>query len=262
MPGNSVGIVGYGKIGNYVAEKIRSSEDVEISYILEPDTGKHESIPDELLVTDAGALGDRPVDLVIEAATFEAVRSVGEATLESGDLFTLSLTALADPEFKADLIEVARSNASTIFAPHGAVLGLDGIQDAAETLDDIGITTWKNPENIDFSYSDRFDPGDVDGKTVLFDGPTRDICAEFPRNVNSHAIVALAGHGFEGTRSVLVADPDTNEATHTIEATGDGTTLEITRKTLISGVTGEYTLASVWGSIRRVLDDAPALEVI
>jgi aspartate dehydrogenase len=104
--------------------------------------------------------------------------------------------------------------------------------------------------------------GDVDGETTLYDGPTRGICAEYPRNVNSHATVAVSGLGFDRTQSTLVADPSTDEAIHHIVAEGDGTTLEVSRTSSIEGVTGAYTLDSIWGTVGRIVDDGPGLTVV
>jgi len=113
------------------------------------------------------------------------------------------------------------------------------------------------------TWEDRSDfRATIDAETTLYDGPTRGICAEFPRNVNSHATVAVAGLGFDATTSTLIADPEATDATHQIVAEGDGTRLEIGRTSAIEGVTGSYTLDSIWGTIGRIVDDAPGLVVV
>ncbi|KPN30005.1 hypothetical protein SY89_00725 [Halolamina pelagica] len=59
--------------------------------------------------------------------------------------------------------------------------------------------------------------------------------------------------GLDDTSSRLVADPDQASAYHRITATGPGFELEAVRDSAIEGVTGDYTLVSTWGSVRRVL---------
>ena len=86
-----------------------------------------------------------------------------------------------------------------IYIPHGAVLGYDGIFDGREVLEEVCITTTKKPANLGSSVTE---------KTVLFEGSTREACKKFPRNVNVHAGIAIAGLGFDKTRSRIVADPD------------------------------------------------------
>jgi aspartate dehydrogenase len=94
---------------------------------------------------------------------------------------------------------------------------------------------------------------------VVYEGSTRGLCRRFPRNFNSHAAVAMAGLGLDETTSRLVADPEATTAKHVITATGEGFELEAVRDSEIEGVTGDYTLVSTWGSVRRILraDDGP-----
>lgn len=118
------------------------------------------------------------------------------------------------------------------------------------------------PGHLDFSYTDEFALGDVDGRTTLYDGPVRGLCQLFPRNFNSHACVALASLGLDETRTTLIADPEIETADHVITAAGEGFHLEIVRRSEITGVTGDYTLLSTWGSIRRLLDGDTGLRFI
>ena len=51
---------------------------------------------------------------------------------------------------------------------------------------------------------------DIDGETVLYDGPIRDLAPLAPNNVNTMAAAALAAPnlGFDGVQARLVVDPD------------------------------------------------------
>ncbi len=72
------------------------------------------------------------VDLVIEAASPQAVIETVPQILKNGkDVIIMSVGALIDSEFKAYLEELAEKNDSRIYAPSGAIIGLDGIKAAS-----------------------------------------------------------------------------------------------------------------------------------
>ena len=76
----------------------------------------------------------------------------------------------------------------------------------------------------------------------------------FPRNVNVHAAVALAGIGFDRTRSKITADPTVDTNTHVIHLVGDGIDFEIRVSSFSEGgVSGKYVPLSACGSLDRVL---------
>ena len=76
----------------------------------------------------------------------------------------------------------------------------------------------------------------------------------FPRNVNVHAAVALAGIGFDRTRSKITADPSVDTNTHIIHLAGDGIDFEIRVSSFSEGgVSGKYVPLSACGSLDRVL---------
>jgi aspartate dehydrogenase len=140
-----------------------------------------------------------------------------------------------------------------MYLSHGALFGIDGLADGREALEEVHIEATKAPDHLDFEYAGEVDPDDIEGRTVVYDGPTRGLCERFPRNFNSHAALAMAGLGLDDTTSKLVADPDQETALHVITASGPGFELEAVRDSAIEGVTGDYTLVSTWGSMRRIL---------
>ncbi len=231
--------------------RIQELEELDVGFVFEPDDSKTASINRQLVLDDITEIFSRNVDLVLEAANFQVFEDYAEKVLETNDMLILSLTALADKDLADKLAGTCQNNQTRVYVPHGAVLGMDGLQDARNLLTDVEIVTRKNPTNIDFSFTDEFAKGNITKETVLYNGPTRGVCSLFPRNVNAHAVVALAGIGFDRTRSILIADPESDAAKHHIIAKGKATQLEIKRSSAIKGVTGEYTLASVFGSIRR-----------
>jgi aspartate dehydrogenase len=247
----TVGLLGYGRIGRALHDYVRSAPDVELDYVLV--RSEKEELPAEKQLTDPETLADRPVDLCVEAATHEVLAELGPSVLAASDLLVLSGSAFVDPAVEDRILDAAAAAGTSVYLPHAALLGIDGLVDARDALTRVEIEATKAPDHLDFAYTDELSPEDVDGRTVLYDGPVRGLCRRFPRNFNSHACVALASLGLDDTRSTLVADPAADTADHVISASGDGFDLEITRESAVEGVTGDYTLVSVWGSMRRVL---------
>lgn len=247
----TLGLLGYGRIGRALADYVAADPAFELDYVLvrSPKPG----LDDQVQLTDPAALAERPVDLCVEAATHEVLADLGETVLEASDLMVLSGSAFAEPGVQTRIEGAAEANEQSVYLPHAALLGIDGLVDARSELTSVEIEAVKGPTHLDFSYTDDRSPADVSGRTVLYDGPVRGLCRTFPRNFNSHAAVALAGLGLDETRSTLIADPEATTADHVIRASGQEFDLEITRRSAIEGVTGDYTLVSIWGSIRRVL---------
>lgn len=253
----SIGLIGYGRIGADLAKRVQNDPDfaLEYVYVRSPKPNLSES----LQLTDPVELAARPVDAVVEAATPAALTELAEPALEAGDLFVLSGSAFADPETEERLRTLATESAHEMYLPHAALFGIDGLADARDELETVHIEATKAPDHLDFAYADTERPEDLDGPTVLYEGSTRGLCQRFPRNFNSHAAMAMAGLGLDETTSTLIANPAAETARHVTIATGDGFELEAVRDSDIAGVTGDYTLVSTWGSIRRVLraDDGP-----
>ncbi|MFB6161709.1 MAG: aspartate dehydrogenase domain-containing protein [Haloferacaceae archaeon] len=248
---HTIGLVGYGRIGRALHEYVRDDPAFELDYALV--RSEKEGLPAAKQLTDPDALSDRPVDLCVEAATHEVLADLGAPVLEASDLMVLSGSAFVDRAVERRLVDAAAAAGTSVYLPHAALLGIDGLVDAGDTLTAVDIEATKAPDHLDFSYTDELSPDDVDGRTVLYDGPVRGLCRRFPRNFNSHAGVALASLGLDEVHSTLVADPAADSADHVITASGEGYDLEIVRESAIEGVTGDYTLVSIWGSMRRVL---------
>jgi aspartate dehydrogenase len=254
---HSIGLVGYGRIGRDLAERIRAAPDTDLAYVYVR-SEKAELSP-SVQITDPAALDDRPVDLAVEAATPAALDALAGSLLEASDLLVLSGSAFADPEVEGRLADLVDASDHELYLPHAALFGVDGLVDARSELEEVHIEATKAPDHLDFGYAGEVAREDIEGRTVVYEGPVRGLCERFPRNFNSHATVALASLGLDDTTSRLVADPDVDTAHHVITASGPGFDLEAVRDSEIEGVTGDYTLVSTWGSIRRVLraDEGP-----
>ena len=250
--GYEIGLLGFGRIGTFLYDCIEADPSFSLGYALV--RSEKDALPAESQITDPTAVAERSVDLVVEAATHDVLADLGEAVLEASDLMVLSGSAFVDPDVERRLVSATRSNGTDVYLPHAALLGIDGLVDAQDTLTDVSLEATKAPNHLDFSYTDEHSPDDITDREVLYEGSVRGLCERFPRNFNSHAAIALAGLGLDETTSKLVADPSAKTASHVISAEGAGFELEIVRDSTIEGVTGDYTLVSIWGSIRRALN--------
>ena len=250
-----IGVIGYGQIGSALCDHLAggSVDDIDIIGIYENNAAMGAKIPEGLLCASIEDLLAQRPDLVVEAAHPVAVHLNGEAVLRQCDLLIMSVSALGDQELEDRMRQAGRENHTRLYIPHGATLGLDGLRDGLSLWEEVAITMRKNPRNLNFSEAPGLEPAPDSGEVVLYDGPTRGVLALFPKNVNSHATLALATLGMERTRSILISDTNMDDSVIEIDAYGAGTRIHIERRNPIKGVTGKLTILSVLQSIRNIL---------
>jgi len=258
-----IGLIGLGYVGRYVYDQITSRPDLglEIAFVHDLAGKALDDLPEEVRLADIRAFSSRRPDLVVEMAHPAVTRQFGEMFLRETDYMPLSMTAFADEGLEQPLVETARSAGNRLFVPHGAVVGLENIFEGRDLWDEVTLVMKKSPKNLDFGAAPQFKPSEITAATVLYDGPTRAVCRMFPRNVNSHATVALAGIGFERTRSVLIADPSLEVSVIEITAKGNGVAMRIERANPLKGVSGMFTLHSTLAAICRAKGSGGALQI-
>lgn len=239
----NIGFLGCGKIGGSMLESLKSFKDVSVSFVQALDfSAKGRAFP---VVTGQDEALLAKTDLVVESATADVLKANFDGIIKHCDVMTFSVTAFSDEAFECHAKELAEKYGRKIYLPHGAILGVDGIADGNSLLTDVSIVTTKSPKSLGRDDTER---------AVVCECSTREACALYPRNVNVHATVALAGIGFDRTRSVVISDPAVNTNTHVIDVKGDGIhfCLEISSFST-GGVTGKYTPYSACASLARVL---------
>jgi aspartate dehydrogenase len=258
-----IGLIGLGYIGRYVYEQITARPELglEVAFVHELAAERLAGLPAEVVLPDIGAFASRHADLVVEMAHPAVTRQWGEMFLRETDYMPLSMTAFADEEVQQRLLETARRSGTCLFIPHGAVVGLENIFEGRDLWEEVTIVMKKSPKNLDLSATPQFKPTQITQATVLYDGPTRAVCPLFPRNVNSHATVALAGIGFDRTRSVLVADPSLEVSVIELTARGKGVAMTIERSNPLKGVSGVFTLNSTLAAITRAKGPGGAMQI-
>ena len=223
-----VGIVGCGTIGREVASKLdfRAVKGVDLGALSSRDLGRAMEFARTLNtpppVVPLDDLVDK-VDLVMESAGGHAVESIAMATLSKGkDLMVISCGALLERD---DLVELAQQKGANIYAPSGAIAGLDGVMGACGgRIDSLTMVTRKPPEGLKGAPGMVGNPVDLDTLTeaaVVFEGPVVEACRQFPANVNVSAAFSMAGLGPRDTILRIIADPAISRNTHEIIVTGE-----------------------------------------
>lgn len=208
-------LVGCGALGSSIARGVTKMPGASLT-IFDVDHAKAVKLARETLApvvktVDEGIAG---AELIVEAASQAALKDLAPRVLGKGlPLIALSVGALGDAHFLAEVTQLAREKKGRLLIPSGALGGLDAVRGAAEAgLDEVTLVTAKPPEG--FGLKDITEP------RVLYEGPATEAVAKFPKNVNVAAALSLAGLGFEKTHVRIVADPTITANTHTVIVKG------------------------------------------
>jgi len=241
-----IGIIGYGTIGSYLVRKIGLEKDLSIAFVCDVVQEKTLALPPSLVITSLEEARARRPDLIVEVAGQEWVKRYGSVVLEFSDLFIASAGAFAEEGLQEQLDAVCEANRTRYYISHGAIIGLDGVRDGREIIEEVKITTIRPQEG--YGLKER-----LTQRTVLYEGPSRKACELFPHNVNIHASLALHGLGFDRTHSIVVADPDARVMRHLLQIKGRGFEwrIEIESKPLRER-TGAYVPESIFQTVKRI----------
>jgi aspartate dehydrogenase len=222
-----VGVVGMGTIGRAIALALDTGAiPVQVVAVHSRDAEKARAFVASLNtappVLDLDGL-IASSDLVIEAATQDALATIAPATLAAGkDLMVLSVGGLLDHPEWADL---ADRHHCKLYVPSGAIVGLDGVKGAcAGRVDSVTITTRKPPEGLagaPYVVDQGIDVFAFTEETQIFEGSAREACKGFPANVNVSAALSLAGIGPDRTRIRIIAVPGGTRNMHDVEVIGE-----------------------------------------
>jgi aspartate dehydrogenase len=233
-----VGILGGGVIARLFLEHARRGEMGEAKVVAL--AGRGENSRGKALAREFGVpfvigteklIAARP-DVVIEAASHEAVRDHAQALLSKGiAVIVLSGGALCDEDLRACLERTAAEHRALLYVPSGGIGGLDALKAAcAAGVDEVSIAVTKPPaawKGIPYVERKNIDLDQLSGPVTLFEGSAREGVPHFPANVNIAAVLSLAGVGFDRTRLKVVADPALKFNTHVIRIRGRTGTIDL-----------------------------------
>ncbi|MET0686477.1 MAG: aspartate dehydrogenase [Solirubrobacteraceae bacterium] len=247
----AVGIVGAGTIGRAVGARLQEGLPglKLLGYVVRAPKGDL----DAREFASVGDLLDAGAQIVVEAASHDALRECGEPALAAGaDLVCTSVGALADPGLRSRLWAAGVASGARLVVPSGAVGALDVLGAAAEDgLDEVVIEQRKPPRTL--LPADEADA--LTEPRVVFDGTVTEVVSLYPKTTNVAAAVALAGLGFDATRARVVADPSlrANQALLTARGSFGELALRLDNVATANPRTSAITAQSVVAALRRLV---------
>jgi aspartate dehydrogenase len=225
-----IGLLGCGAIGTQIALAIDSGKiNSTLTHVYDQSRESAESLVSKLknkpeIVTNSHLLSSNPIDLVVEAASQDAVRDVALGVLQNRkDLMIMSVGALLDESVFEILSNACTDFKKTIYLPSGAIAGLDGLKSVKDELESVTLVTTKHPKSLKgakFFETSDIDIDNVNSSTTIFEGIAKEAVGLFPANINVAALLSLVGLGSEKTQVRIIADPTTDKNTHQIQAEG------------------------------------------
>ncbi len=210
-----IGLIGAGNIARVIAEHAsKGKPKYEIACVYDAYGGAAKKFAKECKCKFLKPEEFPKLDLVVEAASQEAVKQYAEMFLKKGQsMMVMSIGAFADTKLFESLRKLAEKTGAKLVLPSGAITGLDGLKSASVGgISEVTLTSTKSPAGLGVEVKER---------TILFDGPAKEAVKKFPKNVNVAATLSLAGVGFDKTKVRVVADPAVKTNRHEIMIRGD-----------------------------------------
>ena len=234
-----IALIGYGAIGQMLFDlfaKKKPPIDI-VGVLVRPGRAKEiqKKVGRKVAVVESlPALLELRPDVVVEAASQQAVRDWGETILKKGiDLMVIATGAYGDPALWKKHLAAAAKSGARLRLPSGAIAGLDGLLAMRlGTLERVKYTSIKPPHAWSGTPAETdFDLPSIREPTVIFRGSPADAGRLYPKNANLAVTVALCGAGLDRTDIELVADPTLPPGTNAsrLEVVSDSGELRLER---------------------------------
>jgi len=230
-----LGIIGCGAIGSVVAYAVdRGEVKAELAALYDIVVEKCLDLSNKLLASkplvckSLDCLLSAKPDLVVEAASQEAVREYVPGILEQGiSVVVLSVGALLDRDLYDKLLGICRSKGSRIYIPTGAVAGIDAIKAASLSgVKRIVLTTRKSPKSISSESLRKLGFNEeIREPTVIYEGTAEEAVKALPFNINVAATLRIASRAPVVVR--VIADPSVTRNVHEILVESEASNLRI-----------------------------------
>lgn len=206
-----IGIIGAGAIANFLLEQLKHDQKFKITSVFVRDIEKYDALQKKFnvtLYTDVEKFLQSDIDIVVEAANIEAVKSLMPTIIRQKPAVLISIGALVDEELLANLTVLAIEFNQSLYLPSGAIGGLDLLQNAHAlgNVTSVALTTRKPASSL-VSHQ-------IQEPKTIFQGTAEEAIAKYPKNMNVSIVLALAGIGFKETVVTLVADPTIEQNIH------------------------------------------------
>jgi len=234
-----IALIGYGAISQTLFDLFREKKPpIDIVGVLVR-TGRTKAVQKAVgrkvaVVDTLPALLKLKPDVVVEAASQQAVQDWGETILKKGiDLMVIATGAYGDPKLFARHVKAAEKSGARLRLPSGAIAGLDGLLAMRlGKLDRVKYISIKPPHAWTGTPAEtEFDLPSISQPTVIFRGKPSDAGRLYPKNANLAVTVALCGAGLDRTEIELVADPTLPAGTNAsrLEIVGDSGEIRMER---------------------------------
>ncbi|HTX60714.1 MAG TPA: aspartate dehydrogenase [Methanobacterium sp.] len=239
-----VGILGCGAIANIITNfAVESKLGVDLEFFYDRDMERAENLASQVegtVVLHIDDLLDR-VDLVIEAASPQAVKEIVPRILQKGkDVIVMSVGALLDADLRSNLKKIAKDNNSQIYVPSGAIVGLDGIKAASiGKIHQVSLITRKPPKSLGIR---------ADTETVLYEGKAKDAVEKFPMNINVAATLSIACGKEVDVK--IIADPSVDRNSHEVLMVGDFGELKTTTHNMRCSINPKTSVLAAYSAIK------------
>ncbi len=226
-----IALIGYGAISQMLFDVFREKKPaIDIVGVLVR-KGRAKAVQKKVgrkavVVETLKALLKLKPDVVVEAASQQAVRDWGETILDKGfDFMVIATGAYGDPKLWKTHIKAAEKSGARLRLPSGAIAGLDGLLAMRlGKLERVKYISIKPPHAWTGTPAEtEFDLPSIKEPTVIFRGSPADAGRLYPKNANLAVTVALCGAGLKRTEIELVADPTLPPGTNAsrLEVTSD-----------------------------------------
>lgn len=257
-----IALVGCGAIGTILAQAIDAGkvEGARLSCLYDLDIGKADNLVKLLIQKPivAGSYRDllecEDVDLVVEAASQEAVRQYAVDSLKADkDFMIMSVGALVDEKLLRKIRDLTAGGKRRVYIPSGAIGGLDALKAAAvDGIDEVVLKTRKPPEGLvgaPYLDENKISLEGIDGVKTVYSGTAVEACRFFPKNVNVAATLSLAGIGPELTTVQIVADSTIKRNIHEINVKGEFGELIVRVSNVISPINPKTSTLAIFSAI-------------
>ncbi len=208
-----IGILGCGAIGSYVAKKLANRASL---YLFDKSFEKSANLAKEIGANAIkfDELVKEELDIVIEAASQQAVRELAPILLQRHDLLICSTGALMDSDLFNSLKKISDQANTKIFIPSGAMVGIDGLNAIKENVESVSLITRKPAKHFDTQ---------IEG--IIFEGNVEEAVKRFPEEINIAATISLALNKKISVK--IIADSNIDKNIHSLTAKGKFGEIEV-----------------------------------
>lgn len=207
-----VGIIGCGAISNLIVNELQTEKNIKFTHFFDKNIKEAEKIAQKTNGIPCQTYTEMldKVDLILEAASQQLIKEIAPKILEHTNLLNMSIGALMDKKLLKQMIQTAKKHNTNIYAPSGAILGIDGLKSACiGEIETIKLTTKKSPKSLGIKTQE---------KKTLFEGKASQAVQDYPKNMNIAATISLAAK--QDIDVKVIVDPTITQNTHQLEVKG------------------------------------------